>query len=254
MTIIHFGPTPFDADLIVFDKDGTLIDFEYMWGRLAKAWIARLATWRGDPGLQTMLYQALGYDPVTERTIPKSPLALSTTEQTQTIVAATLYRHGVDWIQAEEKTLSAFEQTMDELSLRDLIRPAGDVVGLFTKLREQAVHIAIITTDRRQETEETLALLQITPLVEHLFCGDDGLPWKPAPDTLLKTCDRLGVPPNRTVMVGDTEMDLLMGKRAGVGLRAAVLTGAGDRTELQALADIVLQSIDEIAINNKHPA
>ena len=48
--IVHFGDRPFDADWIAFDKDGTLLAFEVMWGRLAQAWIKRLA---GEAGQET---------------------------------------------------------------------------------------------------------------------------------------------------------------------------------------------------------
>ena len=49
-------------------------------------------------------------------------------------------------------------------------------------------------------------------------------------------------------MVGDTLADLLMGRRADVGLKIGVLTGAGDPALLRAHADVVLRSIAEIAI------
>ena len=55
------------------------------------------------------------------------------------------------------------------------------------------------------------------------------------------------VAPARTAVVGDTLGDLLMGERAGVGLRVAVLTGAGQAAQLASHADVVLASIDEIA-------
>lgn len=248
MALVEFGSVVFDADLIVLDKDGTLIEFEFMWGRVAETWAGRLAAIRRDRTLTPAIMEALGYDLERHRTRPESPLSIATTEQVQTIVAATLYRHGVGWSEAETLAMSLYDRTLADLSLVDLVRAAGDVAGLLTRLRDNAVHVAVITTDHRAETEEALRILQVTHLVEHLFCGDDGIPWKPAPDTLLATCELLRVSPKRTAMVGDTLADLLMGQRAGVGLKVGVLSGAGDPALLQRHADVVLRSIDEITV------
>jgi phosphoglycolate phosphatase len=84
--------------------------------------------------------------------------------------------------------------------------------------------------------------------LDHLVCGDDGIPVKPAPDMLLAACQHLGVRPERTAVVGDTMGDLLMGRRAGAGFRVAVLTGAGTRELLSPNADALLGSIDEISV------
>ena len=56
-----------DPSLVIFDKDGTLIDFQLMWG----SWIESLA-WRiemeaGDDrdtsiSLRELLFESLGYD------------------------------------------------------------------------------------------------------------------------------------------------------------------------------------------------
>jgi phosphoglycolate phosphatase len=106
----------------------------------------------------------------------------------------------------------------------------------------------VVTTDHRRETEETLRILEITHLVDHMVCGDDGFQSKPAPDMLLATCEQLGIAPVRCAVVGDTQGDLLMAQRAGAGLRVAVLTGAGDRAALQNEADAVLDSVDDITV------
>jgi len=245
MALLKIASLPFDADLVVFDKDGTLIDFEFMWGRLTVAWVNCLTA---DEALRQELYRFLGYDVQQRRTEPQSPLAIATTGQILIIAAAVLYGHGIPWPEAEERAQSAFRQAAADLPLADLIRPTGDVAGLMEQLREASVRVAVITTDHRAETEETLRILGIAHLVDLLICGDDDLPPKPAPDTLLLTCDKLGVKPARVVVVGDTVADLLMAQRAGAGLRVAVLTGAGDPALLAAHADVVLRSIDEIAV------
>jgi phosphoglycolate phosphatase len=244
---VSFKDASFDADLVAFDKDGTLIDFEFMWGRLAVAWVKRLSKHMDLRGLEQDLYGSLGYDPQRHRTEPQSPLAIATTAQLQTIAAVTLYRHSVPWPEAEDRARIAFDTSQD-LPLASLVRPTADVASLCTALHKAGVRVAVVTTDHRLETEETLRILAISSLVDCVVCGDDGLPPKPAADMLLAACEKLAVEPIRCAVVGDTMGDLLMARRAGAGLAVAVLSGAGDPVLLARHADIVLQSIDEISL------
>lgn len=247
MAHLQFGNMPFDADLVVFDKDGTLIEFEAMWGRLAVAWVERLAPDRADEALRRDLYDSLGYDAQQQQTRSQSPLVIATIRQLRTLAAGVLYRHGMPWTEAEDCTRRAFAPHAD-LPLTELIQPAGDVPGLLGRLQAADLRVGVITTDHRSETEETLRIMGIAHLVDHVVCGDDGLPWKPAPDTLLATCERLGIQPARTAVVGDNVADLLMARRGGAGFAAAVLSGTGEPDQLQAHADVVLDSIDEIVV------
>ena len=244
---VHFGDRPFDAGWVAFDKDGTLLDFEWMWGRLAETWVDRLAGQAGQEALRRELFRSMGYDPLRRHTEPQSPLAIATTTQIQTIVAGTLYREGVSWPEAEDLARQAFE-TGQELPLASLVRPAGDVAGLLAQLQGAGVRVAVVTTDLRADTQETLRLLGVDHLVDQLVCGDDGLPSKPAPEMLLAAAQGLGLDLSECAVVGDTLGDLWMAERAGAGLKVAVLTGAGDRTFLTQYADAVLGSIDEIHI------
>jgi len=249
MALLEIGGAPFDADLVIFDKDGTLVDFEFMWGQLAVAQVEELVSWaRGDEALRTALYESVGYDWQNRRTLPQSPWALASTEQVLTILAATLYRHGFPWSEAEAEVRSAWRRVCAPAALAGLVRPTADLGGLFAALREARVRIAVVTTDEREVTEETLRLLRIDGLVDFLACGGDGLPVKPAPDMMLAACRELGVAPERTVVVGDTVFDLLMGERAGAGLLVGVLSGADTLERLAPHADVVLRSVDEIGI------
>jgi phosphoglycolate phosphatase len=247
MSLLRFGTRPFEADAVIFDKDGTLIDFDTMWGHWAKLSVSRLAAEAGDGELEGELYALLGYDPEARQTRPESPLSIAGTSQLAIIAAAVLCRHGIPWTDAEERARRAFLER-DDLPLASLVQPAGDVLGLFAALHAAAVRVAVITTDHREATEEALQILGIGGLVDYLVSGDDPVSSKPAPDAVLVTCRQLGVDLARTAVVGDTVADLLMAERAGAGLRVAVLTGAGSRDRLQAYSDVLLRSIDEITV------
>jgi phosphoglycolate phosphatase len=252
MASIQFGTVSFDAGLVAFDKDGTLIDFEFMWGALAAAWIERLAGGADGAALRQELCRSIGYDPARGRTVPEGPLVVGANPQLQAIAASVLYRHGVPWTEADERARSAWRQVAAERPPADLVRAAGDVAGLLTRLQGAGVRVAVITTDDRAGTQEALRVLGIADHIDLLFCGNDpGVAWKPAPDALLAACAQLGVAPSRTAVVGDTTGDLLMGRRAGAGLCVGVLTGTGDRASLDGHADVVLHSIDEIRVGKQ---
>ena len=56
--------------------------------------------------------------------------------------------------------------------------------------------------------------------MDHLFSGfitaDMDFPRKPAPDAILYILNEYGLNPEKTVMVGDREIDVLSGKNAGI--------------------------------------
>ena len=250
MALLQFGESKFDASMVAFDKDGTLVDFEFMWGRLAVIWVEHLTAQAGDRNLQSDLYRSLGYDCQRHRTLPRSPLAIAARVQLQAIAAAMLYRHGIPWPESEDRVRQAFDAAAS-LPLADLIRPTGDVEGLLERLRAAGVRVAVVTADSRDETEVTSRIMNIAHLVDHTVCGDDGLLTKPAPDMLLAACRLLGVEPIHTAVVGDTVADLMMAERAGAGFKAGVLTGAGDPVLLREHADVVLASVSEIAVGGQ---
>ena len=59
-----------------------------------------------------------------------------------------------------------------------------------------------------------------------VLCGDDkDSISKPNPHNALFICDKLGVSPEQTIMVGDTPADTIMGQTASLGLTVGVLSG-----------------------------
>jgi phosphoglycolate phosphatase len=250
MTWLDVGSVSFDAGLVIFDKDGTLIDFEHAWGQQTVAGVERLVAAVGDgDALRRDLYRSLGYDPQTGHTDSTGPLATAAMAKLSTIAATVLYQHGLGWDEAEAHVKNSFEAGMAAIPLRELVRPVTDVKALLNDLRRANVCVAIVTTDDRTSTQAMMALLGIEDQLDFLACGDDQIPAKPAPDAVLKACTCLGVEAGHTLVVGDTVTDMVMAERAGAGCRAAVLTGAGARDALAPHADVVLNSIAEISVS-----
>jgi phosphoglycolate phosphatase-like HAD superfamily hydrolase len=229
-------------DLMIFDKDGTLIEFHLMWG----GWVDGLADrLEGASGLALRegLYALLGVDLETGLVHAHGLLAATPMSRIREAVVAFLADSGAAPDRAEE----AVDQAWDAPDPVALARPVTDLGALLARLRPRVGVFAVATSDDRDPTIRTLASLGIAGEFAGLACADDGFPNKPAPDPVLRLCDRLGVPPSRTAVVGDSPADLHMGRAAGVARTIAVLTGVGDVTTLQPLADLVLPSIEHLA-------
>jgi phosphoglycolate phosphatase len=233
------GIDPLDGiDLVVFDKDGTLIEFGAMWGGWAAALAADLRAATGRP-IETALFEMFGYDAATGRIRPVGGLAATPMARLREKTAAILVAEGVSEAAAELALATAW-RAPDPVGLA---RPLADLGELLARLRAAGRRIAVATSDDRDPTRRTLAALGIAHLVDATVCADDDLPVKPAPDAVLHLCATLGIPPGRTAVVGDSVADLRMARAAGAGLAIGVLTGVGERADLEPLADVVLPSV-----------
>ena len=95
---------------------------------------------------------------------------------------------------------------------------------LIAELSHPARFLAVATGKPRAGLERAFAHTGLKPAFHFSRCADEGLP-KPHPDMLLKLMNFAAVPPQRTLMIGDTIHDLELANNAGVAA-VAVTYGA----------------------------
>ena len=213
-----------------------------MWG----GWVDRLASRLESASglaLREGLYALLGVELESGLVHAHGLLAATPMSRIREAVVAFLADAGA----AADLAETAVDQAWDAPDPVALARPVTDLGALLARLRPRVGLFAVATSDDRDPTIRTLEALGIAGEFADLACADDGFPNKPAPDPVLRLCERLGVPPGRTAVVGDSPSDLRMGRAAGVARTIAVLSGVGDAASLQPLADVVLPSIEDLA-------
>jgi phosphoglycolate phosphatase len=234
---------PLDGvDLVIFDKDGTLIEFHLMWGGWVEELARRLEASTGL-ALRDGLYPLLGLDRASGLVLAHGLMAATPMRRIREVVEEYVAEAGAGPAAAAEAVADAWHAP-DPVALA---QPVTDLRALLGRLRTRVPTFAVATSDDRGPTERTLEALGVAGEFAALSCADDGRPTKPAPDPVLYLCSSLGVPPERTAVVGDAPADLRMGRAAGVRSVIAVLTGVGDRASLEPLADVLLDSIEALA-------
>jgi phosphoglycolate phosphatase len=225
---------------ILFDKDGTLVDFRKTWLAAYRGAAAELAEVAGlDPGFVDVLLARHGYDPATDTFTAESPLLWATTGDQAALWGAEPELAGVGDV---ERRLERHFADLDAYPPR----PVVDLAELFGRLRKRGLKVGVATMDSTAAATATLARFAAGDLVDFLTGCDGGHGIKPAPGMVLGFCAAVGVAPREVAVVGDNLADLAMARAAGAGLAIAVLTGGCPPAALEATADVVLPSIAEL--------
>ncbi len=222
---------------MLFDKDGTLIDFFATWGPAYEKAAHDLAG--GDATLAERLMTLGGWDRTTRRFGPQSPLAAGTNAE-----IGRLWGEAVG--HADHKALT---EKLDLFFREHAVanaRPVTDLVNLFGRLRSHGFKVGLATMDSSAAAEAQLAAFGVRRLMDFVCGYDSGFGHKPGPGMVEAFCRATGLTAKAVAVIGDSPHDLDMARSAGAGLAIGVLTGVSPRELLQQHADLVLESIAEL--------
>ncbi|MEU6713959.1 HAD family hydrolase [Nonomuraea sp. NPDC046802] len=135
--------------------------------------------------------------------------------------------------QAQAANLT-FERSYEGALERAGLVPVPGVLEVLDKLRGTGIKLALITAFSRVTLSRVLSVLgwhdKIDLAISPEDAGGRGRPW---PDMVLHAVLRLGVEDVRQVaVIGDSESDMLCGKRSGASIVAGVMTGVHSRERL----------------------
>lgn len=224
-------PTRFAG--VLFDKDGTLIDFHLTWGPAVFAIIHALAA--GNQALVKAQAETLHYSVETKSFLESSPLVAGSTADYGARWADALGRSDLDVLKSEIDALSATE------SLKALT-PIDEPVAVFSALSAMNLRLGVATNDSERSARRQIEALGIAAYVDFVAGYDSGHGGKPDPGMVLAFADFLGTPPSGVVMVGDSLHDLAAARAAGA-VAVAVLSGPADRSALEPHADYIIDHI-----------
>ena len=223
---------------VLFDKDGTLIDFHGTWMpayRQAAAMVARTAA---RPGIEEHLLTLAGYEPESDRCRPTSVLASGTTPEIASVWAR---ETGI-----EEEWLKTKLEQMFNADAPAFATPVRDLHIVLGRLGARGLKLGVATMDSRASADATLSRLDIARHFDFICGYDSGHGQKPGRGMVDAFCARAGLEPADIVLVGDTPHDLDMGRAASVGRVVGVLTGSSTAEQLETRCDAVIPGISEL--------
>jgi phosphoglycolate phosphatase/pyrophosphatase PpaX len=116
----------------------------------------------------------------------------------------------------------------------------------FSILKNNDYKISLLTTKAQDQAEKIITHFNLDKYFDLLMGRRDGIPHKPSPEPLIMLCNQLDITTSETLMVGDTELDVLCGKNAGAKTCAATF-GYRDVEILKSFnPDYLINSLPEL--------
>ena len=114
-----------------------------------------------------------------------------------------------------------------------VVKAFPGVVETLERLSSQGILMSIASSRSHRTLAKLMDELDLSKYITYLIAADDVVEKKPAAESVLKTLRHFNVEAHETLVVGDTEFDILMGRNAGTHT-CGVTYGNGSKESLEA--------------------
>ncbi|WP_249872377.1 HAD family hydrolase [Oceanobacillus saliphilus] len=228
---------------VLFDKDGTLVEFNSLWVNSTYTMIHSIVSKYMKKDIEETSQKIATAVGLTGNQVKEdSILAGKTSEDLAHVIANML---GADKNAIHEQVNQFYYQSVVENS--DEIQAICDLPSLFKKLKKNGLKVGIVTADNADVTEYTIQKLGIERYVD--FMGTADLyDKKPGAEAMEVFCKKFNLQSDEIIHIGDTSVDMEFSKHGLFGI--GVLSGVSSEETLKQYTPYVIDSVAELIDTN----
>lgn len=235
---------------IIFDKDGTLFNYGEVWGPIIGkniSTIIKVFNLQNKPNARREIASFVGLDD--DGFINPRGILFNHEEKIKGILKFLRFciRCHVNPI----RTFSLFKRLLAESQTVGLEKILSNIDfsmirNLFDRIAEKNIAIGIVTNDSTESTKICLESIGIADHVQFLKTKDSNCRKKPNPQAIYQFCETFNLKPSEIAVIGDTNADMTFAEKGKVGYKVGLLSGAGDRSAIEKIADVIYPDISFI--------
>ena len=220
-------------EAILFDKDGTLIDFGETFDTATRYVLDQIFSDRPEKLAQAA--DVLEFDLIENRVSRTSMIVAGTATDIATAIAPIVGENDIELLIAQIG-LHYGNACLDSV---EALPQAEEALNA---LLAMGLELGIATNDDEANAQGQMEVLGFTHIFSTILGADSGFGAKPGPGMVSAFCEQGKFHPSSVIMVGDSTHDLHAGRAAGA-ITCAVETGPATASELAPHADHLLPSI-----------
>ncbi|TFJ92014.1 HAD family hydrolase [Lentibacillus salicampi] len=239
----------YNIDGILFDKDGTLIEFSSLWVIWAEQLIAAIMSKAKLPEKdRDILSDAIGFLDSQRAWDPTGPLCIGSLDELKTICALHLYKRGLPWNAALEMVTNAHAEMEQQNDWKESIKPVTGLANLLRQADTHSVKLGVVTSDNHEQALSHLQALEVKSYFCSVIGHDQVKHGKPFPDMVYKACMELGIHPERALIIGDSNGDMILGKKGNTVASIGIVAESNQTADHLIDADHIIRTYDSITI------
>ena len=228
--VVHHSPK-----VVLFDKDGTLIDIHHYWSSMIRIRSEKIAQdWFPDKvdkkKIKDALIDAMGVDLQSGRMKPDGPVGIKPRPFIVAVAADVVREEGCDISNDEMELLFAEVDLVTSKDMLPLLKVLPGVEELLIKLQQCDIQSVVVSTDITSRACKAMEVLKLDHFFAGIIGGDLVEHTKPAPDLAELALRHVNCEAGSAVVIGDHPVDMLMGHNAAINLNIGVLTGLSDNS------------------------
>ena len=132
-----------------------------------------------------------------------------------------------------EECAKVYSEIFNVKNVPGVVKAFPGVVETLERLSSQGILMSIASSRSHRTLAKLMDELDLSKYITYLIAADDVVEKKPAAESVLKTLRHFNIEAHETLVVGDTEFDILMGRNAGTHT-CGVTYGNGSKESLEA--------------------
>ncbi|MFA9378675.1 MAG: HAD family hydrolase [Lachnotalea sp.] len=206
---------------ILFDKDGTLIEFNQYWHFILQGLFEKLEKeYQISKNTITELKTVSGFQ---KKGFEKESIIqyLATSDIMSLWHKIIIKNENNTPVFYSENKLT---ELLDEQALDQNVKVEAldGVTQLLKYLKEKEYYLGVATADTRKSTDDSLNKAGLYEKFDYIGCDEKGLQPKPSAQLAVLFCDKVNIRMDQVLIVGDSVTDMLFAENAGaefVGIR-----------------------------------
>ncbi len=231
---------------ILFDKDGTLVDFFSLWLQAATAVVPVFLKKNGIEATKEMVEHLLQTIGVNQGEVdPKGALAYKSYGEIAEDICSALAQKGI------ELSVAIVRKQLEELFNENVtgrtikFQLFTDMNALMENLKSRGIVIGLATADTEISAKSCLISIGVQPFFDYIGADDGRRKPKPDKEMFLEFAEKFSLQAEEIAVVGDTYNDMRFAKQNG-GVAIGVLSGVSEKKDFEDKADYVITSIHEL--------